>query len=235
MATPPTYVTSPLSLACEAGGDSTGWIVTLKVTHVETFELEWVPGLRATDQFDADWDWRDELLQSASDPESELYALVAAVAAADRPPTEPSSKPPDAPSNEPTGEPLSAEPPCDQRLHGLCGLRQGRVSKLTAGALVTYLDRLAVAPWNRVEAKPNRELLCGRAMMVHVIQRSIAAGFEGRVGLHSVEDQHTHLVYRHWGMTECGRDPNVCGDDGQPELYFEFSADDAYRFLTRIT
>lgn len=25
----------------------------------------------------------------------------------------------------------------------------------------------------------------------------------------------------------------VCGDDGQPELYFEFSVDDAMRFLTR--
>jgi hypothetical protein len=42
-----------------------------------------------------------------------------------------------------------------------------------------------------------------------VIQRSIATGFEGRVGLYSLEDEHTHAAYRR--------------------------VDDATRFLTRTT
>jgi hypothetical protein len=67
-------------------------------------------------------------------------------------------------------------------------------------------------------------------MMAHVIQRSIATGFEGRVGLHSLEDPHTHAAYRRWGMTECGRDP-----EANDELYFEFTADAAARFLSRTT
>lgn len=96
-----------------------------------------------------------------------------------------------------------------------------------------YLDRLFVAPWNRAARKPNREVLCGPTVMKHVIERSIAAGFDGRVGLHSLEDPRTHRVYEGWGMTPCGRDPDARGDDGQPELYFEFSVDRAREFLTR--
>jgi len=108
-------------------------------------------------------------------------------------------------------------------------------SDLSPGLSVVYLELLAVAPWNRVERKPHRELICGRAMVAHVVRRSIATGFEGRVGLHSLADPHTHAAYRKYGMTNCGSDPEVCGDDGQPELYFEFSLEAAMRFLTETT
>jgi hypothetical protein len=193
-------------------------------------------------QHDVDWDWRGELNRSADVPEFELYALVAA---GSTPGDDDSSDvtPGDDPGTQGENEPAPAaivarlrnRPPSRQRLHALCSLRRGRISELASDSLVMYLELLAAAPWNRVERKPKRELLCGRAMMVHVIQRSIAAGFGGRVGLHSLEDPHTHAAYRRYGMIECGRDPEVCGDDGQPELYFEFSVDDALRFLTRTT
>ena len=218
MATPPTYVATRLVLPREAGGSVSAWIVPLDATHVSAFETEWMPELRVMGQHDVGWDWRGELNRSANVPELELYALVAA-----------GSGPGAIVSRLPN------RPPNRQRLHAMSSLRRGRVSELAADSLVMYLELLAAAPWNRVERKPKRELLCGRAMMVHVIQRSIAAGFEGRVGLHSLEDPHTHAAYHRYGMTECGRDPEVCGDDGQPELYFEFSVDDAMRFLTRTT
>jgi len=218
VATPPTYVAKRLVLPREAGGSASAWIVPLDATHVGAFETEWVPQLRAMKQHDAGWDWGGELNKSLDDRDFELYALVAA-----------GSVPAAIVSR------LWKRPSRRQRLHAMCSLRRGRASELAAGSLVMYLELLAAAPWNRVERKPKRELLCGRAMMVHAIERSIAAGFEGRVGLHSLEDPHTHAAYRRYGMTECGRDPEACGDDGQPELYFEFSVDDAMRFLTRTT
>jgi hypothetical protein len=218
VATPPTYVATRLVLPREAGGSVSAWIVPLDATHVSAFETEWMPELRAMGQHDVGWDWRGELNRSANVSEFELYALVAAGSG----PAAIASR-------------LRNRPPNRQRLHAMSSLRRGRVSELAADSLVMYLELLAAAPWNRVERKPKRELLCGRAMMVHAIQRSIAAGFEGRIGLHSLEDPHTHAAYRRYGMTECGRDLEVCGDDGQPELYFEFSVDDAMRFLTRTT
>lgn len=109
VATPPTYVATRLVLPREAGGSASAWIVPLDPTHVSAFETEWVPELRAMEQYDVGWDWRGELNRSANVPEFELY--------------------------------------------------------------------------------------------------------------------------RRYGMTECGRDPEVCGDDGRPELYFEFSVDAAKRFI----
>lgn len=218
MAIQPTYIATRLVLPREAGGSASAWIVPLDATHVTAFESEWVPQLRTMGQHDVGWDWRGELKRSEDVSEFELYALVAAGSV------------PGAILSR-----LRNRPPRRQRLHAMCSLRRGRVSELAADSLVMYLELLAAAPWNRVERKPKRELLCGRAMMEHAVQRSIAAGYEARVGLHSLEDPHTHAAYRRYGMTECGRDPEVCGDDGQPELYFEFSAEDAMRFLTRIT
>jgi hypothetical protein len=164
-------------------------------------------------QFDVSWDWRTWLQDSAGNPDLELYALITA-----------NSWPSAAISR------VFGRPPSELRVEGLCCIRGGLVADLGAGSPLTYLELLAVAPWNRHEYKPKAELRCGIAMMVHVVQRSIANGFEGRVGLHSLEDPHTHKFYRRCGMTECGRDPTV-----DNELYFEFSAEDAAHFLTRTT
>ena len=211
MATPPTYAATRLDVPCEATGSVSAWIVPLDPGHVRAFETVWRPRLIEMKQFDATLDWGKWLLDSADDPALEIYALVTAAS-----------------SYSAAIARLASRPPRRQRLEGMCCIRGGFASHLVDGSSVTYLELLFSAPWNRHEHKPTRELRCGPTMMAHVIRRSIAAGFEGRVGLHSLEDPHTHAAYRRWGMTECGRDPDV-----DNELYFEFTTDHAARFLTR--
>lgn len=55
------------------------------------------------------------------------------------------------------------------------------------GRELVYVDRLATAPWNRPKfiAKPRYKGV-GRVLIATAVSVSIEAGFEGRIGLHSL-------------------------------------------------
>jgi len=83
-----------------------------------------------------------------------------------------------------------------------------------------------------VAARPRRELQgVGSVLIEHAVRRSIALGYGGRIGLHSLEDPETHRYYRDTiEMTELGRDA-----DAENQLYFEYSEPDALEFLSAQT
>lgn len=120
-----------------------------------------------------------------------------------------------------------------ERLHGMMSVQLGGpVARLAPGESCAYVARLAVAPWNRPTAKPNRELLgCGTLLLSRAVRDASKRGTGGRVGLHSLEDVDTHAFYRKIGMTEIGRD----GPDEDNLLYFEFTEEQAMAFLNKIS
>ncbi len=115
------------------------------------------------------------------------------------------------------------------RLHALMLLRYGAESRLNPGGRLVYVELLAVAPWNR---PPQRELGgCGSVLVEHAVRESIISGWDGRLGLHSLDSGDTLDFYeRTLAMTKMNRDPEV--DD---LFYFEYDPDAAQHFLDQQT
>ena len=115
------------------------------------------------------------------------------------------------------------------RLHAMMSLRFEVPAQVDKALDLVYIERLAVAPWNRPEKKPRRELIgVGGILLAQAVLRSIAREYGGRVGLHSLPDPLTEAFYAKAGMEALFRDPQE-----QNELYFEFTELTANRFLER--
>lgn len=94
------------------------------------------------------------------------------------------------------------------------------------GRELVYVDRLATAPWNRPKftAKPRYKGV-GRVLVATAISVSIEAGFEGRLGLHSLPQSESW--YR-----EQARFADLGLDAPKEMRYFEATKAQAVAFLT---
>lgn len=82
-------------------------------------------------------------------------------------------------------------------------------SRLDQGDNLVYVDRIAVAPWNRSSATPQEFKGVGSLLMVFIKQFSDKQGFGGAVGLHALEQARTFYVYL--GMESLGMDQSYEG------------------------
>lgn len=90
---------------------------------------------------------------------------------------------------------------------------------------LVYVDRIAVAPWNRRQIQEPPLLTgLGEILLGVAVSLSIDEGWDGRTGLHSLIQ--AEGFYRRFGMSDLGVDPNHEG-----LRYFEFSSSDAHKFL----
>jgi len=95
------------------------------------------------------------------------------------------------------------------------GRVQGLMSLEILGDRI-YIERLAIAPWNR-GAEPEARGI-GGALLFHAIRRSMARGLGGYLALHSLEDPKTIDFYRvRMKMAEMGTEQV----DGSKMRYFE--------------
>lgn len=91
-----------------------------------------------------------------------------------------------------------------------------------------YVDRLAIAPWNRVGPAPRWLLGCGSAMIAHAVRKSMAKGYGGGIALHAFEEANTLRFYRERIRM---REFRIDIVDGLPMRYFELAEADAQDFL----
>jgi hypothetical protein len=122
---------------------------------------------------------------------------------------------------------------CDGEFQGIAlsvvvSMANGLHLPPAAAADLVYLDYIEVAPWNlRTPVEPvPRFSYVGARLVQHLVLVSTAAGFDGRVGLHSLPQ--SEATYAGWGMTRLGHDPDY--DD---LIYFEFAAAAAAAFAAR--
>jgi len=91
-------------------------------------------------------------------------------------------------------------------------------SRIEPGQHLLYVDRVAAAPWNRKSKKaPQRFRPIGSLLIRHAIGTSLAEGFSGRVGLHSLPGS-TGFYCDRLAMKSFGPDPHH-----QNLEYFELS------------
>ncbi len=89
-----------------------------------------------------------------------------------------------------------------------------------------YIDFVASAPWNSRELVDSpRYGLVGRVLIATAVQLSLAEGFRGRVGLHSLPQSETFYA-TNCGMTDLGKDTKKEG-----LRYFETTPAQAAAFL----
>jgi hypothetical protein len=97
-----------------------------------------------------------------------------------------------------------------------------------AGGPLVYIDYLESAPWNiRPLAESPRYGAVGMRLLWAAVEVSVAEGFAGRVGLHSLP-QAEPFYEQACGMTNLGVDP-----DYESLNYFEFTRGGAEVFLAR--
>jgi hypothetical protein len=90
---------------------------------------------------------------------------------------------------------------------------------------IVYVDYVAVAPWNRkIVQHPQRFKNLGKVMLGQAVATSIAAGLDGRCGLHSLPQ--SEGFYRRIGMSDFGTDLAYSS-----LRYFEFSVQAARNFV----
>lgn len=90
---------------------------------------------------------------------------------------------------------------------------------------LVYVERIAVAPWNRRQIQEPPLLAgLGKILLGVAVSLSIDEGWGGRTGLHSLKQ--AEGFYRRLGMTELDIDPHHEG-----LRYFEFNSSDARSFL----
>ena len=82
-------------------------------------------------------------------------------------------------------------------------------SKLSTGDNLVYVDRIAVAPWNRQLATPQVYKGIGSILMLFIESFSEEEGYEGAVGLHALEQAKSFYVYL--GMKSLGIDQDYEG------------------------
>ncbi len=93
------------------------------------------------------------------------------------------------------------------------------------GKPLVYLEYLEVAPWNWPYRSERPRLKgVGIALVAAATQLSVDNGFEGRIGLHSLEQ--AEGFYRRCRMTDLGP-----GADYYILRYFEMTATQASAFL----
>ena len=121
---------------------------------------------------------------------------------------------------------------CQNEVQGMVGVIIGRPCRLAEhkDQKLVYVDYVSTAPWNladllgRLEQMPRYRAI-GPALLVALTRYSIAQGFGGRIGLHSL--QQAEDFYRDTcKMTDLGKDSSY--DDLR---YFEFSEEQASSFL----
>lgn len=103
--------------------------------------------------------------------------------------------------------------------------RTSRMSS-TKGESIVYVDYLQSAPWNwKRPWRPHRPFRgLGTIMLQVAVRLSIELGFEGRVGLHSLEDAED--FYRKHPLKELWRDPDYFN-----LMYFEMTTEQSSEFL----
>ena len=93
---------------------------------------------------------------------------------------------------------------------------QWRRSHLPERAPLVYIEALASAPWNRLMLEQPPFLRgVGQALLSFARQRSVALGYNGRVGLHALPE--AEGFYRRLQVPEYGPDP-----DKEGLVYFEY-------------
>lgn len=82
-------------------------------------------------------------------------------------------------------------------------------SRLNQGDNLVYVDRIAVAPWNRSSATLQHFKGIGSLLMLFIKKFSEEQGYGGAVGLHALEQAKTFYAYL--GMQSLGIDQNYEG------------------------
>lgn len=105
---------------------------------------------------------------------------------------------------------------CNNMTQGLINLEtQLHRSWFDESQKVAYIRAIATAPWNRALSVVPQYKLVGTRLLAFARKRSVALGYSGRVGLHSLPE--AIAFYRKLGMPELDSDPD-CDD----LIYFEF-------------
>ncbi len=96
-------------------------------------------------------------------------------------------------------------------------------SQFNWGQKLVYVETIMTAPWNRPRIQRPPEFKgIGRQMMQFAQQRSLALGYQGRVGLLSLPD--AVGFYERIGMTRLELDPEDIVDAEENLPYFEYRA-----------
>lgn len=91
---------------------------------------------------------------------------------------------------------------------------------------MVYVDRIAVAPWNRIQFNKNINYkYTGKILLAVAISLSIEEDFEGRIGLHSLP-QSCEFYEEKIGMTNLGPDRSH-----ENLIYYEMTSEQAKQFL----
>ncbi|MEQ1848442.1 MAG: GNAT family N-acetyltransferase [Nitrospira sp.] len=117
---------------------------------------------------------------------------------------------------------------CDGEMQGLCLLQTANMFcriPAQAGKGLVYIMFLEVAPWNSVRVvREPRYRLVGSLLVVEAIQISHSLGFNGRIGLHALQ-QAEDFYSKACGMDDLGPDHT---HDGL--RYFEMTSGQANNF-----
>lgn len=98
---------------------------------------------------------------------------------------------------------------------------QTRWSQFTPGKRLVGIEALATAPWNRPSIQQPRDLEgVGTALLAFARERSLALGYQGRVGLYSLPE--AVGFYEQLGMTRLELEPDEILDDEDMTPYFEY-------------
>ena len=96
-------------------------------------------------------------------------------------------------------------------------VNDGETTAPTNRQPLVYVEYLASVPWNRRSLEdPPFFAGIGGVMLAFARQRSVALGYGGRVGLHSLP--HAEAFYRRYNMPDYGPDADKDG-----LVYFEYS------------
>jgi len=85
---------------------------------------------------------------------------------------------------------------------------------------LVYVDRVAVAPWNRPHQKEKHYKGIGSVLILFICNYSDTRGYDGCIGLHSLPQ--AEPFYRHLGMVDFGVDNNY-----EDLNYFELAKEQA--------
>ena len=166
-------------------------ICTMTQAHVVQVETIWQGLLTEAEQPDKGWDWDYKRRIAAGDSRFETYVLE-----------------------------------IDRLAHGVVLLEtqwhRSQVDERFSGGAVApsrlvYVEYLASAPWNRKSIEdPPYFVGVGRALLLFARKRSMALGYNGRVGLHALPG--SEAFYHRHNMADYGADP-----DKEGLVYFEYS------------
>ena len=106
----------------------------------------------------------------------------------------------------------------NRRIQGVLHAFFPKPSKISIGSRLVYVDRVAVAPWNRNAYHLDKELKgVGSTLIKYVCSFSKSEGYGGCVGLHSLPQAES--FYTRIGMSCLGEDA-----DYDSLKYFEFTS-----------